>query len=252
MRKIIYLFLISLVLAVSADARDGLTKKEVLAYVDSLGMPEWYYEITDVQESKKAFVEYLLPIIKTENEKIEQERELVEGMFSKSIFEWTKLEVLKISKLAKKYKIKSIYDMSKFQKRVAPIPVSLVLAQAAVESGWGKSRFVKDANNVFGHWTFGKMGIVPKARDSNKKHKLKLFKNISESVATYMLNLNRNHAYREFRSERYAHLHNGRDFTGDVAAEKMRRYSQIGHEYVRIIKNVIEENELQIFDASNV
>lgn len=239
-------------MAASLSAKDGMTKAEVLAYVDSLGFPDWYYEIRDVKEAKKAFVEYLLPIIKAENEKIEQERELVLGVFSKSFFEWNRLEVLKISKLAKKYKIRSIYDVSTFKKRVAPIPVSLVLAQAAVESGWGKSRFVKDANNVFGHWTFGKLGITPKKRDSNKKHKLKLFKNISESVATYMLNLNRNYAYREFRSERYAHMMEGVDYTGDVAAENMRRYSQIGEQYVEIIKSVIIENELHLFDSSNV
>ncbi len=236
----------------SLNGADGMTKREVLAYVDSLGMPDWYYEIKDVKEAKKAFVEYLLPIIKKENQKIEEERALVEGMFSKSFFEWSRLEVLKISRLAKKYKIRSIYDSRTFKKRVAPIPVSLVLAQAAVESGWGKSRFVKDANNIFGHWTFGKLGIVPKKRDSNKKHKLKLFKNISESVATYMLNLNRNRAYREFRSERYAHMISGREYTGEVAAENMRRYSQIGMEYVKIIKSVIMENELHLLDSSNV
>lgn len=239
-------------LASSLAAKDGMTKEQVLAYVDSLGFPEWYYEITDVKESKRAFVEYLLPIIKTENEKIRQEREFVLDVFSKSFFEWSRLEALKVSKIAKKYKIKSIYDINKFKKRVATIPVSLVLAQAAVESGWGKSRFVKAANNIFGHWTFGKLGIVPKKRDSNKKHKLKLFKNISESVASYMLNLNRNYAYREFRSERYTHMIDGRDYTGEVAAENMRRYSQIGEKYVKIIKNVILENELHLFDSSNV
>jgi Bax protein len=239
-------------LASSLVAKEGMNKTEVLAYVDSLGFPDWYYEIKDVKESKRAFVEYLLPIIKTENEKIEQEREFVLGVFSKSFFEWNRMEVLKVSKIAKKYKIKSIYDISKFKKRVAPIPTSLVLAQAAVESGWGKSRFVKDANNVFGHWTFGKLGIVPKKRDSNKKHKLKLFKNISESVASYMLNLNRNYAYREFRSTRYAYMTEGRDYTGEVAAENMRRYSQIGEQYVKIIKSVILENELHLLDSSNV
>jgi len=252
LKRVFYPVLMWFLLASSLMAKDGMTKQEVLAYVDSLGLPEWYYEIKDVKEAKRAFVEYLLPIIREENRKIEEERELVLGIFSKSFFEWSKQEALKISKLAKKYKIKSIYDINKFKKRVAPIPVSLVLAQAAVESGWGKSRFVKDANNIFGHWTFGKIGIVPKKRDSNKKHKLKLFKNISESVATYMLNLNRNHAYREFRNERYAHIMNGQEYSGEVAAENMRRYSQIGKEYVRIIKNVIMENELHLLDSSNV
>jgi Bax protein len=251
MKKAFFILMISCVLGTGLEAKEGLTKKEILAYVDSLGMPEWYYEIKDVNEAKKAFVEYLLPIIQAENRKIEEERALAEGVFGKSFFEWTKLESLKIAKLAKKYNIKSMYNIREFEKRIAPIPTSLVLAQAAVESGWGKSRFVKDANNVFGHWTFGKMGIVPKEREGDKKHKLKLFKNISESVATYMLNLNRNHAYREFRTERYTHMNDGREFTGHAAAEMMRRYSQIGRDYVRIIKSVIKENDLHLFDESD-
>lgn len=249
MNKIISSLLIVFTLFSSLSAKDGLSKNEVLSYVDSLGFPEWYYEITDIEESKKAFVDYLLPIIQKENEKIRAEREMVETIFQKSYFEWSKTEHLKISKIAKKYKIRSLYNVRMFQKRVAPIPESLVLAQAAVESGWGKSRFVKDANNIFGHWTFGRMGIVPSNRDTDKKHKLKLFKNISESVATYMLNLNRNYAYREFRAERYTRLNSGEYFTGDVAAEKMRRYSQIGHKYVEIIRNVIKENNLHLFDS---
>ncbi len=227
---------------------EGMSKKEVLAYVDSLGLPASYYKIRDVSESKRAFVEYLLPIIQAENEKIEAERNFVLTLFQKSHMEWSRLEVVKLTKLAKKYSVRSIYNQNAFNRRVAPIPVSLVLAQAAVESGWGKSRFVRDANNVFGHWTFGKLGIAPKDREPGKRHKLRLFKNISESVATYMLNLNRNYAYREFREARLAYIRRGEDFQGYIAAEKMHRYSEIGDEYVRIIKNVIKENEWHQFD----
>ena len=230
---------------------NGLSKKEVLAYVDSLGMPPEYYEIRDVEESKRAFVEYLLPIIKEENRKIEEERSFVQILFHKSYFEWSRLEVLKLTKLAEKYNIRSIYNQDAFIRRIAPIPISLVLAQAAVESGWGRSRFVRDANNVFGHWTFGKLGIAPKEREPGKRHKLKLFKNINESVATYMLNLNRNHAYREFRTARWLHMREGEDFQGFVAAEKMHRYSEIGDAYVRMIKSLIEENDWHRYDPED-
>jgi Bax protein len=229
--------------------KDFITKKEIKKYVNSLGFPKWYYDIKDIKKAKESFVELLLPLIKKENQKIYNERITAINIFKKGYFSWSNQEKTTIIKLAKKYKIRDIFNQQEYKKRIDKIPISLVLAQAAIESGWGKSRFVKDANNIFGHWTFSEIGIVPLKRDENKKHKLKLFRNLSESIATYMLNLNRNRAYKEFRKERFLCKLENKTFNGMIAAKNLKRYSAIGIEYVYRLKRVIRVNNLNRYDS---
>ena len=53
------------------------------------------------------------------------------------------------------------------------IPVSIAIAQAANESGWGTSRFALEGNALFGQWTWSKSaGITPKNKDPNQSHKI--------------------------------------------------------------------------------
>ncbi len=108
---------------------------------------------------KKAFVEVLLPKIRKANAEIEEDRRFVEEFFSKYLFTYNvyhRDDIIHMSRIAKKYRIKNLYDEKTYMARIAPVPISLVLAQAAVESAWGKSRFVELANNIFGEWTYGK------------------------------------------------------------------------------------------------
>jgi len=211
-------------------------------------IPNWYYQIKDVSEQKRAFFEILRPLVQKENEKIEKERAFVISFFkalkSNPIADNNKLA--KLTELAKKYRIKDIYNEKEYLIKIDQIPVSLVLAQAALESGWGKSRFARIANNIFGEWTWGKRGIVPKHRAPGKKHKIKIFATIQDSIASYMLNLNRHRAYREFRLARYMAKKAGRKFSGIEAAMTMHRYSQIGRRYTRLVATIIRKNSLHV------
>ena len=229
---------------------DGMSRHQVLAYVDSLGFPQPYYEIEKKEARTKAFVDTLLPIIMAENRKIGEEKAFVETFFSRHSLQWNSEELLRLSKLAKKYRIRNLYDEKAYRERIGLIPESLALGQAALESAWGSSRFVKEANNIFGQWTFGKTGIAPKARDEGKSHKLKVFRNLNESVAAYMLNLNRNSAYREFRKKRLEAEAEGREFDGLAASECMHRYSEIGDKYVKRLKKVIRRNSFDRHDGA--
>ena len=102
-------------------------------------------------------------------------------------------EYKKLKELQIKYKVQDIYDYETFLKRVDVIPPSLAIAQAAVESAWGKSRFIKIANNIFGHWTYNpEIGIVPLDRIEGKQHLIRVFKTLQDSISAYMLNLSYN------------------------------------------------------------
>ncbi|MFV0480394.1 MAG: glucosaminidase domain-containing protein [Campylobacteraceae bacterium] len=211
-----------------------------------------FFEITDTQERKEEFVKTLLPLIEEANVNVLKEREFVLGFFEKTqksgLKKANKDELLKITNIAKKYNIESIEDRKLFESRVDAVPVSLALTQAALESGWGTSRFTKEANNIFGQWTWStneNAGIVPENREDGKTHKIRIFKSLQESVNAYILNLNRHDAYKKFRDERAKH---GDGFNGVAAAETMLNYSEIREEYVTLLKRVINGNKFLKYD----
>ncbi len=214
-------------------------------------IPSWYYSIHDAVLQKEAFFRILHPLVEKENQKILQERAFVKKFFKN--FEQNPLidgrDLAKLAQIAKKYRIKSLYNKDEYFEKIDTIPVSLVLAQAALESGWGKSRFAKIANNLFGEWTYGKNGIVPKNRAPGKHHRIRVFHTIEESVASYMLNLNRHPAYREFRLARVLAKKAGRKFDGLQAAMTMQRYSQLGRRYNHLVSSIIRKNRLHKFEG---
>ncbi|TWO20715.1 mannosyl-glycoprotein endo-beta-N-acetylglucosamidase [Campylobacter hyointestinalis] len=150
--------------------------------------------------------------------------------------------------IAKTYKIQKIFDPSEYISKLDVIPVSLAIAQAAVESGWGKSRFAKEANNLYGHWTWGGKGLVPLNRDENKTHKIKIFNSPNDAVDAYVLNLNSHPAYTKFRENRLKFHQNELIYTGLDAAKTMESYSAMGKIYVKQLEKTIMLYDLTKFD----
>jgi len=212
--------------------------------------PSWYYKIKDTKQQKEAFVEIMLPLIQTENKKIAHLRKLIIDIFNDPYYLMNPKKIAFLSKIAKIYKIKNITDKEEFLKKINTIPPSLALAQAAIESGWGKSRFVKEANNIFGHWEYSNKGLAPKSRykDIDINYSIKIFPSLEASIAAYMRNLNRNPAYKKFRELRYRYTKNNRRFTGLEAADTMINYSQQKEEYIKLLKNMIKSNRWQKYD----
>jgi len=211
--------------------------------------PSWYYKIKDIKRQKKAFVEIMLPLIQTENSKIKNLRQKVISIFNSDyILDIKKLAFL--AEVAKKYKIKDISDKEEFLKRIDIIPPSLALAQAAIESGWGKSRFVKVANNIFGHWTYSNKGIKPKSKYEHIKidYSIRIFPSLESSIGAYMLNLNRNGAYKVFRDLREKFRKEHKRFTGVDAASTLINYSQTKEKYVDLLKSMIKSNNWEKYD----
>ena len=134
-----------------------------------------------VSEKKQAFFRYLLPVIASENAHIKNLRTTVKSLRRKLNEEKAKpldpYELNWIKGLALQYQVNSSEDIDRMLDdllmRIDTVPNSLVLAQAAIESGWGTSRFAKQGNNLFGHWCFKKgCGLIPNKRANNTIMKL--------------------------------------------------------------------------------
>jgi len=214
-------------------------------YSFKAGFSQDYYNIKSSKAKKVAFVNTLLPKIKKAEKQILSDRKFVENFFQNHIFTYSlksRSDLTRLIKISKKYRIRHLYNESEYLQKIDTIPVSLVLAQSAIESAWGSSRFAKEGNNLFGEWTWGKIGIIPSGRDENATHKLRIFNNLDDSIKGYMLNLNRHKAYKDFRQLRSHNRKLKKQFTGIEAATTMTNYSQIGEKYNKIIKSVIKKN----------
>jgi Bax protein len=216
------------------------------------GFPEYYYEIKESKKQKKEFVRILKPLLEKANEAVLYEKTALENFFLSAINRgfrnFQKDELAFMVSLAKKYRVKKLFNKEEFLKRVNVVPISLGLTQGALESGWGKSRFVREANNIFGHWTWGEVGLVPEQRDEGKTHKIRIFHSLQASVNAYVLNLNRNYAYRDFRKLRYEYMKKHKKFNGLIAATTMVNYSELDNEYIDILQDMMQKNDFLIYD----
>ena len=214
-------------------------------------LPEEYYKINTTKESKEYFFKYFYKLIENENIKILNEREFVKNYLNSNILAInpSSTSFNKLLELKRKYRIKKTYTLDKYLRKIDIVPPSMALAQAAVESGWGRSRFIKEANNVFGHWTYNpKIGMLPLQRDEGARHFIRIFKTVQDSISAYMLNLNRNRAYKEFQNKRYEQRQQGLIPQGEQLSQTMLNYSGIGHNYLEILNSVISKNNLIKFD----
>jgi len=216
------------------------------------GFPQEYYAIKKSQEQREAFGKILRPLVEKTNKEILAERAFVKRFFQtylpSSFREVPAEELLRLSQWRKKYRVESLFDRKEYLKRIDTIPISLALAQGAIESGWGKSRFVREANNIFGHWTWGERGLVPLNREEGKTHRIRIFDSLKESVEAYALNLNRHYAYEMFREERARAHQEHKAFGGTEAAKTMIYYSEIREKYVDMLSKAMQDNNFHLYD----
>jgi Bax protein len=212
----------------------------------------------DAKNRKSQFVKQLVPIIQKENKRLVTVRYRIINTFIllNRGYQLKPQDEQWLKTLAEKYKVKGdimtdINSRVELLDKVDIIPVSLALAQAANESAWGQSRFSREANNLFGIWTFDKnKGLKPKDRDEEKKHFVRKFKHIDESIQYYMLTLNSHSAYRKMRSIRQQLRNNEQPITGEAMAKGLEKYSEKGTEYVELIQKLIHQNDWEQLDRN--
>lgn len=202
--------------------------------------------INSPKKKKNLFVRTLTPIIILENQRIKEERGKVLLLLNNK--QWPQDEKLlrNIKVIAKRYGVSNQNAKKTYEallSRADEVPLQLVLAQAAIESGWGTSRFAQEGNSLFGQWSFApNSGLTPKDRTEGLTHTVKAFKDIQASVRAYMLNINTNHAYRELRDMRSKMREEQQPLDAKKLAEGLYRYSQRKHEYVKELKQLISQS----------
>ena len=202
---------------------------------------------------KVEFIETLLPLIAYQNQQILVERErlfkIQNYLLDNKTLNQNDLEYL--SAIADKYLIETnnkhkIDIVDKLLLSVNTIPTSIVLAQAATESGWGTSRFAKEYNALFGQYTYNeKKGVIPYEREIGKKHLIRHFSSLDKSVESYFKNINTHYAYEKFRSIRNSMHENNLDIK--LLTQALDVYAE-DKSYVDTINSIIDTNEFTQFD----
>ena len=212
-------------------------------------LPKDLKTLGDTKKKRELFIKIILPLILSENDKIIEDRKRLFKVLAKNFN--TIGERVWLKRRFKEYKIKD-GDLSKLKMRMDIIPVSVALAQAANESGWGTSRFALEGNALFGQWTWSKKGISPKNKDPNKSHKILQFQVLKASVRAYKNNLNTHNAYKEFREVRAQLRQRNEEILGLKLTKYLKNYASIGDKYVEILEDIITRNSLEDFDKANL
>ncbi len=217
-------------------------------------VPE-FSEIEAGSARKTAFFNYFLPIIETQNQQILSSRkQLLNWYAEKNELGWW--DSRNLNNLAENFHL-STFDQSndahwqELIDRVNSVPPSLVLAQAANESGWGTSRFARKGNNYFGQWCYVKgCGLVPGNRQEGQKHEVSTFDSPQASVKSYFYNLNTHQAYGALRGIRSKLNQSEQLITGVQLAAGLEKYSERGGEYIEEIRSMISYNDLTKYDSA--
>lgn len=224
-------------------------------------LPRELTRINDTDTRKDLFISSLLPPILKVNEYIEYERSRLlsvieeferNGIVSNNDLYWLtrKLSRYRMDPLTPDNLAESLNEL---HKRMNIIPPSLALTQAAIETGWGTSRFAQQANALYGQWTWNDdAGMIPRERESGETHSIKRFNNLISAVEGYALNLNTHPAYEDFRTERSKFPESDDIIINDDMLFTLLYYSERGFEYIDNLNSIIQANDLENFDNAKL
>jgi Bax protein len=208
-------------------------------------LPNEIKMIESTKKRKNLFIQIILPLIIEENDRIKLNRKKLFSILNKN--HNSNDEKKWLNEKFKQYGVLN-KDLSTLKVRMDTVPASLAIAQAAKETGWGTSRFALEGNALFGQWTWSGEGIKPADVDNNATHKVMKFKILKSSIRAYQRNLNTHSSYKEFRMARAALRDNRKNLDGLILATYLNRYAETGAEYVKVIKQIIKQNNLIDFD----
>jgi Bax protein len=216
------------------------------------GAPPDFAELP-IDLKKREFFEYLTPIIADVNASLARDRQRVQTI--RAAFEhgvgpgwsdrrWLRKQSAKLDVPIDELETGAVLAL--LERRTGIVPASLVLAQAAIESGWGTSRFAIEGNNYFGQRCYeADCGIEPLDVGGTPGFGLARFGSVAKSVESYVLNLNTHPEYRAFRIRRQSLRDSGATVTGLALVGELAAYSERGSEYVAEVTNIIRSNELE-------
>lgn len=236
---------------------------------DTLAVPRLYVrrlprdlvEVDDTLRRKKLFFGALLPLILMANEEVRAERAHLRALQARYP-EVTKDSGLDQLEAVDRYWLEALHrrygtepgDWRSLLLRLDEIPVSLMMAQAIQESGWGTSRFARDGNALFGQrtWDADEDGIVPDLRSEDQTYRVKSFPDLMAAVRSYMWNLNTHDAYADLRKQRAQLKEQSSQAPGKALAATLTRYSEENGGYVKALNGLIRDNDLSTLNAARL
>ena len=207
-----------------------------------------FASIYDVNERKHVFFSYLLPAIEETNERISQQRESLLNL-AKAHAEGRQLtdaETQWLDRLSNYYRVDEANLDMQFRALVARVdivPATVVLIQAANESGWGTSRFATEGLNFFGQWCWTPgCGMVPGARPEGQVYEVRSFDSMEASVMEFVRNINTHFAYEELRAMRMHERRSDDTVSSATITAGLMSYSERGQDYIDELNQMIRIN----------
>jgi len=212
-------------------------------------LPNEIKNIGNTKKRKDMFIKIVLPLIVKENNKIRVDRKRLFTILNKNSN--TDIEKKWLEKKYKQYGVRK-NDLSTLKVRMDEIPVSLAIAQAAKETGWGTSRFALKGNALFGQWTWSGEGLKPKNADEGKDHKVMKFHSLQLSVRAYLRNLNTHSTYKNLRKARTELRNQNKPIDSIILSKHLDKYAETGNQYIEVLQKIIEQNNLKDFDEARL
>ena len=228
---------------------DDVRKNKLVKPVSLTLLPEEIIKIENSTKRKNLFIQIILPLIIKENNYIRLDRKKLFSILNKN--KNSKIEKRWLKLKFKQYGVMN-KDVSTLKIRMDEIPVSMAIAQAAKETGWGTSRFAQEGNALFGQWTWSGEGIKPAGADDDSTHKVMKFKILQASVKAYQRNLNTHSSYKEFRGARAELRDKKKELDSLILSNYLDRYAETGKQYVIILQKIIKQNQLTDFDDAKL
>jgi Bax protein len=228
---------------------NDVRKKKLVKPVALTLLPQEIKMIENSKKRKEFFIQIVLPLIIEENNNIKLDRNTLFTIINKS--NNLNSEKQWLEKKYKQYGVKS-GDLSTLKIRMDEIPVSLAIAQAAKETGWGTSRFALEGNALFGQWTWSGEGLKPKEAKEGESHKVMKFNILQASVRAYQRNINTHSTYKDFRKARAKLRDNNKPLDSIELSKYLNKYAETGNQYVEVLQKIIKQNKLQDFDDAKL
>ena len=228
---------------------DDVRKYKLVKPISLTLLPVEIKKIENIKKRKNLFIQIILPLVIKENDNIKLDRRKLFVFLNKN--RNSKDEKLWLELKFKQYGVIN-KDLSTLKIRMDEIPISMTIAQAAKETGWGTSRFAQEGNALFGQWTWSGEGIKPSDADDNTTHKVMKFKVLQASIKAYQRNLNTHSSYKKFRSARAELRDKKKNLNSLILTEYLENYAETGKEYVKILQQIIRQNKLTDFDDAKL
>ncbi len=212
-------------------------------------LPNEIKNIGNTKKRKDMFIKIVLPLIVKENTKIRIDRKRLFTILNKNSN--TDIEKKWLEKKYKQYGVRK-NDLSTLKIRMDEIPVSLAIAQAAKETGWGTSRFALKGNALFGQWTWSGEGLKPKNAEEGKDHKVMKFHSLQLSVRAYLRNLNTHSTYKNLRKARTQLRNLEKPLDSIILSKHLDKYAETGNLYIEVLQKIIDQNNLKDFDDARL